>query len=188
MAYRRGFKTEANSIADDIRRELNLTMLDPLDPRALAEHLSIPIIDLSELANDHLSIVHLLKVEKGVFSAVTVFAGSMRTIVHNDGHAAERQNSNLAHELAHGLLLHPSTAALDDLGCREWNQDYEDEADWLGGILLVPEAATIEIARGRWSKFEAAKHFGVSVKMIQFRLNATGAVKRVERERRFYQS
>lgn len=30
-------------------------------------------------------------------------------------------------------------ATLDDRGCRIWNDDYEDEATWLAGILLVPE-------------------------------------------------
>jgi Zn-dependent peptidase ImmA (M78 family) len=115
---------------------------------------------------------------------VTVFAGSTRVIVHNDAHAPVRQHSNLAHELAHGLLLHPPTPALDDRGARLWNQAIEDEVAWLAGALLVSEAATIAIAQGRWTRVAAARHFEVSERMIQFRLNATGAVRRVERMRR----
>jgi Zn-dependent peptidase ImmA (M78 family) len=126
-----------------------------------------------------------LHVEPEVFSAVTVFYGHRRTIVHNDGHAPSRQNSNLAHELAHGLLLHPPTPAMDDRGCRDWNQAVEDEASWLAGILLVSEAATIAIANGRWNKMEAAAHFEVSPAMIQYRLNATGAYERVRRAQRY---
>ena len=94
-----------------------------------------------------------------------------------------RQNSNLAHELAHGMLHHPAVCALDDIGCRSWNQDVEDEAAWLAGVLLVSEAATIAIARGRWTPSQAALRFAVSESMIQYRLNATGAVKRVKRAR-----
>lgn len=183
MALRRGFKTEANNLANEVRGELGLGPLDPLDPHALAAHLDIPIISLSDLLPEAPAVRHLLAVETGIFSAVTVFAGHERTIVHNDAHALSRQNSNLAHELAHGLLLHPPTPALDDRGCRHWNQTIEDEAEWLAGALLVTETAAIEIARGRWTMAEAGRHFGVSTAMIQFRINKTGATRRVQRAR-----
>jgi hypothetical protein len=184
MALRRGFKTEATSIADEVRRELGCAPLDALDPRVLAAHLAIPIWPLSDLVGDHAAIGHLLNSEPELFSAVTVFAGPRRTIVHNDAHTGGRQNSNLAHELAHGLLHHPPTPALDDRGNRNWNQDVEDEATYLAGALLVTEAATIAIAQGRMTKLEAAVRLGVSQPMIQYRLNCTGAVMRVQRMRR----
>lgn len=183
MTFRWGFKTEANNIASEVRQELALGALDRLDPRLLAEVLEIPILDLSDLADEVPAVLHLLSVEPEVFSAVTVFEDTRRTIVHNDGHAPARQNSNLAHELAHGLLLHPATPALDDKGCRHYNPEIENEAAWLAGALLVSETAAIEIARGRWGMAEAAGHFAVSPQMIQYRLNATGAKKRVRRAR-----
>jgi Zn-dependent peptidase ImmA (M78 family) len=184
VAYRRGFKTEAHSIAEDVRNELGLHPLDRLDPRRLAALAEVPILGLSEMVVDAPAIAHLLQVETGVFSAVTVCRGPRRLIVHNDGHALTRQNSNLAHELAHALLLHPPTPALDDRGSRLWNQDIEDEAAWLSGALLVSEAVTIEVARGRWTRSEAAQRLVVSERMMQFRINATGAAKRVARMRR----
>jgi Zn-dependent peptidase ImmA (M78 family) len=183
MAFRRGFKTEGNEIVAEVRGELGLTHYDPLDPDVLARWLEIPVIGLSDFLTDAPAVSHLLGTEPDVFSAVTVFAGSQRTIVHNDAHALTRQRSNLSHELAHGLLLHPPTPALDDSGCRHWNQDIEDEAGWLGGALLVPEAATMAIAKGRWTAEGAAHHFAVSPAMIRFRLNATGALKRIQRAR-----
>lgn len=183
MAFRRRFKTEANDIVAEVRIELGLNLYDPLDPHVLASWLEIPVIGLSDFVAPAPAIRHLLEVEQDVFSAVTVFAGSQRTIVHNDAHARTRQRSNLSHELAHGLLLHPATPALDNTGCRHWNQDIEDEASWLGGALLVPEAATMAIANGRWTPSAAAQHFGVSPAMIRFRLNSTGATKRIQRAR-----
>lgn len=184
MSFQRGFKTEANSLVADVRGELGLGMFDRLDPHTLAAWLEIPIVRLSEFVDQAPAVKHLLEVEREVFSAVTVFAGSRRTIVHNDAHAPSRQCSNLTHELAHALLLHPPTPALDNTGCRHWNQDIEDQASWLSGALLVPEPATIAIAKGRWTAAGAAEHFGVSTAMIRFRLNATGARRRVQRSRR----
>lgn len=181
MGYRRGFKAEAAAIATEIRAELGLGRFDPLDPYALADHLAIPILGLSLLAADAQEIGHLLTVEPEVFSAVTVFAGTRRTIVHNDGHSRARQNSNLCHELSHGLLQHPPTPALDDRGCRIFNQDIEDEATWLAGCLLLTEQAALAIVRGRWTRVDAAEYFRVSEAMIRFRINKTGAALRIER-------
>jgi Zn-dependent peptidase ImmA (M78 family) len=183
MAFQRGFKTEAKNLADEVRSELDLGTYDALDPRVLAEHLLIPIWSLSESIDEHPAIGHLLTQEPELFSALTVFAGTRRTIVHNDSHTRARQNSNLAHELSHGLLGHPPTPALDNTGCREWRQDIEDEASWLAGVLLVSEPSALAIAKGRWTKTEAALRFGVSPQMIQFRLNATGAIRRVQRSK-----
>jgi Zn-dependent peptidase ImmA (M78 family) len=42
----------------------------------------------------------------------------------------------VAHELAHGLLLHEPRHAIVD-GCRDYRQE-EVEANWLAGCLLIP--------------------------------------------------
>lgn len=182
MVFRRGFKREANDVVVEVRREIGLSLYDALDPYVLADWLAIPIVGLSEFLDEAPAVAHLLQVEPEVFSAVTVFAGSRRTIVHNDAHASVRQTSNLCHELSHALLLHPPTPALDNVGCRHWHQNIEDEANWLSGALLVPEAAAMRIAKGKWETFAtAARHFGVSQQMIRYRLNATGAFVRVQR-------
>lgn len=181
MAYQRGFKSAANDLAAAVRADLGIGPFGCLDPRALAEWLAIPVIDLSSLEAEAPAVRHLLHVEPEVFSAVTVFAGPRRTIVHNDGHSPARQNSNICHELSHGLLHHPRTPAMDDSGCRIWNQDIEDEATWLAGCLLIPEPAALAIARGRWTAPEAACRFGVSEAMVRYRLHASGAAIRVRR-------
>jgi Zn-dependent peptidase ImmA (M78 family) len=184
VAYRRGFKSEANAIACEVREELGLLLLDRLDPWALAEHLAIPVLGLSELESTASDAVrHLGEVEPEAFSAVTVFSGSRRIIVHNDFHSQARQASDVTHELAHGLLLHEPTPALDQRGCRLWNQDIEDEAQWLAGALLITEDAALWIVRSGLSLAEAGLRFGVSKQMVQYRLNVTGARKRVGRAR-----
>ena len=52
MALRRGFKTEAQSIARDVRAELRLGATDVFDPRGLAHDLAIPIVPLSDLIHE----------------------------------------------------------------------------------------------------------------------------------------
>ncbi len=186
MAYRRGFKSEANTIAREIREELGLRMLDPLSPQRLADHLAVPVIALSELRRTASGAVeYLLSTASDVFSAVTVFRGRRRVIVHNDAHSPGRQASNITHELAHALLLHDPTPALDDRGCRWWNQNIEDEAQWLAGALLLTEDAALSIVRRGTPIPAAAQHFGISVPMVRHRLNVTGANRRVARARPF---
>lgn len=184
MGYRYGFKTEANTIAMQVRGELGLKPMDALDPHQLAASLEIPVWKVSDFTVQHPDVACLLDGHQAAFSAATVFAGRRRTIVHNDAHSVGRQNSNLSHELAHGLLQHPPAPALDSRGCRDWNQDIEDEAEWLSGVLLIPEDATLSIVRLGWTKQDAAAHFNVSSQMVQWRLNATGAIRRVNRARR----
>lgn len=178
-----GFKTAARTLAAEVRAELGLGPRDRLDPLQLAAHLDIPVWSLSELAIGNPRLAYLLGDGSAAFSAVTVFSGSRRIIVHNDGHSPGRQSSNLAHELSHGLLQHPATPALDNRGCRQWNQDFEDEASWLAGELLMTSSSAQAVADGTWTKARAAALLGISEEMVQFRVNATGAAKMQSRRR-----
>lgn len=174
---RRGFKTEAEAITREVRGELGLRMVDRLDPRALADHLAIPVWALSDLPQCLEAVHHLQAIEPEVFSAVTVFRGLERTIVHNDAHLPGRQASNLSHELSHGLLLHQPTPALDERGCRLWDQSIEDEATLLAGVLLLPQEACIAMALKRASDADVAEFFGTSTEMARWRMGVSGARK-----------
>jgi Zn-dependent peptidase ImmA (M78 family) len=128
---------------------------------------------------------YFMHTSQAEFSAVTVFLGFERTILHNDSHTRGRQSSDLAHELSHALLLHPATPPIDSRGCREWDPTLEDEAEWLSGALLISDEAALHIVRSRIPDDEAMPLYGVSRKMLQFRLNVTGARIRVARSRNF---
>lgn len=183
MALRRGFKAEAEERAHEIRDDLGLPDHAPLPVLDLAGHLGIPVVPLSNFRRDAPAAASLfLGKELETFSALTIFRGTRRLVVHNDAHTDGRQSSNLAHELAHGLLLHPPAPAIDDLGCRFWDQTIE-EANWLAGALLVPKPAAIHIAkRERHTALETlAEEYAVSTQMLVWRLNVTGARKIVQR-------
>lgn len=181
---RRGFKTEANIRAKEIRAELGLSATDRVDLCALAAHLEIPLLALRELGSASPEAVHQFTVvDQNGFSAATIFCGLRRMILYNDVHARVRQASDIAHEISHALLGHEPQPALDDLGCRRWDAECELEADWLAGVLLVPEEATLASVRAGLSDSEAARRYGVSVPMMQFRMNMTAARRRVASRR-----
>ena len=178
MAYRRGFKTEAHALAVEVRAELGLNPFDCLDPFKLADHLEIPVVPLSALREKNPGCVrHFTQLEPEAFSGVTVFSGHRRMVVYNDAHVPGRQHS----DVAHALLMHPPTHALDEGGCRNWNADLEDEANFLGAALLVTEEATLNIVRRSLTIAQAAEIYGVTPKLMQWRINATGAQKRIRR-------
>ena len=184
MAYRRGFKTEAHALAVEVRAELDLNPTDRLDPFKLADHLEVPVLPLTALRESNPDCVrHFTQVEPEAFSGVTVFSGQRRMIVYNDAHVPGRQRSDVAHELAHALLMHPPAHALDEGGCRNWNADLEDEANFLGAALLVSEEAALDIVRRSLTIAHAAENYGVTPKLMQWRINATGALKRIQRSR-----
>ena len=185
MGYRRGFKREANGTAREIRAQLGLKNLDNLDPWAMADYPLVSVGPMSGYGQDRAACRAPLHGDRS--GGVLGLHRLPRRSPHDRPQRRVRpgrQASNLTHELGHALLLHPPTPALDDRGCRLWNQNIEDEAHWLAGALLLTEDAALCIARNDTSVPAAAEHFGISEQMITYRLNVTGAGTRVARARR----
>ena len=187
MKYRRGFKTEAERIALDVRAELGLSATNALDVLAVAERWGVSVIPMSALA-DRRGTSTFLKVfrtkEQDSFSAVTIFSGSARLIVHNDSHHPYRQSSNIAHELSHCILEHqPTYLREEESGCRDWNATYEAEADWLGATLLIPREGGLYFVKRGWGIREIAEHFRVSEPLTRWRIYQTGVMQHADRFR-----
>jgi Zn-dependent peptidase ImmA (M78 family) len=174
---RRGFKTEANEHAITLRSEMDLDAHSPLCPWRLAEHLRIPVFKLSDVRRHApVHVGYLLGAGRDFFSAVTIFSGRHKTrrkIIHNDGNAKTRQTSDLAHELSHAILLHPA------ISYYERDPVAEAEAAWLSGCLLISEHAALHIVRQKMAMDHAAKVYGVSQRLLEWRLRMTAAHKRI---------
>ena len=180
---RRGFKTEAAEISRELRTELGVAWYGPLSPWRLAEHLAIQVLPMSHLSKVALRAVRLFSgAEQSSFSAVTVFDGIRRIIVNNDSHSHGRQANDVSHELSHGLLHHPPSPAIDNRGCRFWDTEIEEEAQWLGAVLLVPDEAALYIIRNKISIEVASSEYCVSKRLMTYRLQKSNARIRVERE------
>jgi Zn-dependent peptidase ImmA (M78 family) len=179
MTLRRGFKSDANNIALEARAELGVPAHSSICPFSLAENLEIPVFTLEGLASLDPSVREHTKLlagrQRSAFSAITVFDGCRRCIIHNDRHAPVRRRSNVSHELAHALLMHPPHPPFCSAGSRIYKRELEEEANWMGPVLLVSnEAARWAMVQGI-SVTEAAKHFGVSEDLMEFRLRMSGA-------------
>ena len=121
--------------------------------------------------------------EQGAFSAMVAFVDRRRVIVYNDAHALTRQRADICHEISHVLLLHePHPASPGE--APDYDKAQEEEASWLGGVILVPDAACLDVCRNGHSVEAAAKRMGVSVPLMRWRINKSGARTRVARSRR----
>jgi hypothetical protein len=175
-----GLKSECESLAAAVRAEIGLSTSEPLNPRALAAHLGIPVHPLSSLGGNDAAAAAIDYVRTGdpsVMSAMTIFPDwprRHRIIIFNDANTPQRQNSDLAHELSHGLRLHEPRHAIVS-GCRDYAKVEEDEAAWLSGCLLVPRNAALAAAMSSVPIERAAAEYGVSNQMMSWRINATGA-------------
>lgn len=184
MALTRGFPAEARRLADDVRTELGISPAGVLDPWALAEHLAVPVIPLSDFRADAPAVCDvLLGREVGAFSAMVATVGSRRVIIHNDGHALSRQRANVCHEIAHVLLFH-EPKQLEGPWHVSYDADQEDEAKCLGAILLVTDEACLAGCRAGLTLSQAAEQWGVSEDLMRWRRNKSGAMRRVQRSRR----
>lgn len=180
--FERGFKTWCERYAAEKRSELGLKPSDPLDPFKLAESLRIRVWtphDVSGLGQS--TIATLLRNDgktPSCWSAVTLVVGRRVVVILNSSHSGPRQASDLTHELAHRIRGHEAQdveVSVEGLMLlKSYDKLQEEEADWLSGCLLLPREALIAIKKRKLQLAEAASTFGVSQRMLNYRLATTG--------------
>ncbi len=183
MSLRRGFKASANRISVRLRRGQGLPAHAPIDLAVVAARLQIEIVPLSSFeAAFPKAVRQLVHLDNGAFSAATLPIDDFkRIIVHNDSHHCHRQRNNISHELAHVLLGHPFTLPIDASGCRNVDRDLEDEASWLGATILISNEAAFHIVHRALDTETACQIYGVSQPLLRMRINASGAMIRIQR-------
>ena len=177
---RRGFKSQSERRSTELRKQLGLTPACPLNAFRVAEHVGdVTVWNASQI--DGLSrtdLIQLTETDADGWSALTLQSGNRHLIVYNPAQSKPRINSVVMHELAHIILGHElSSAGLSDDGHlvpSNYDQDQEDEANWLGGTLLLPRPALLAIRRRRLSDEEARREFLVSHEMLRWRIRMTG--------------
>jgi Zn-dependent peptidase ImmA (M78 family) len=180
----RGFKTWCENVSLQIRTELGLTGTAPLNPEALAKHLNVLLwkpIDIRGLSAEARLV--LLRKERDSWSAVTVSFAGVDVVIYNSSHSKARQSSDIMHELSHILIGHePGKIFLSQNGqimLRTYDQTQEEEAACLANALLLPREVLLFIKRAGMSDSKACEVYGVSRKLLTFRINISGVNRQV---------
>jgi Zn-dependent peptidase ImmA (M78 family) len=180
---RRGFKSEAERIASEVRERLGCGENDPVPLDALAIDLGVEIMSADELV-PIARLEELQHLQDDAFSAATLRRrDGRRVVVFNPLHANGRTRSNQAHELSHIVLQHTlrTIEKVGEMSFVTCDIEQEEEADWLGGCLLLPRPILLQAAKRGKSPQQIAEEYETSEPMARFRLNASGVLVQVGR-------
>jgi Zn-dependent peptidase ImmA (M78 family) len=180
--FERGFKAWCERYSVDKRKALGLAAHDPLDPRELATHLGVRVWNPDDVPGLSSEAIAVLLRNDGVtpsdWSAVTLMVGAKVVVILNSSHSMGRQASDLTHELAHRIRGHEAKeVSVSEDGLMllsSYEKAQEEEADWLSGSLLLPREALASIKRRRLDTAAACTGYGVSARMLQYRMSMTG--------------
>lgn len=185
--FRHGFKAESERYAEEFREELCLKSDAPLCPRILASHLGIPVFGIRDNPALPTEITrYWASHPKDPFSGLIISDGCYKEIHHNDFHHPRRQNSDLAHELAHVILGHDLDTPIKENGERAYDRNTEEEAKWLGATLLLPKKATLMTVLNSYTREMIENEFEVSWALYQYRIKVTDTVRAARNVRRKY--
>lgn len=184
---RRGFKAEAERLAEEVRKAMGMRMTDPIDAGDLAGYAGAEIRSADELTS-LAKLTTLEELQPGAFSACTFSIGERHVIVYSPLASPGRRQSDIAHEVAHLLLKH-SMKTVETIGRVSFftcDADEEQEANWLAGCLLLPRKLLFAVARRGLDVPEIARSYNVSEQMAAFRLRTTGVIRQLEAGRAAY--
>ena len=182
---RRGFKAEAERLAEGLRRELGCATDEAAPLAEVARYLDVEMVPAEDLVARS-KLEELRELQPDAFSAGTFqLRSGRRVVVFNSLHGEGRTRSNQAHELAH-LLLDHKVRTMERVGTLQFltcDAEQEEEADWLAGCLLLPRAALVKAAYAGLAPIQIAEIHRTSEAMARFRLNASGVLVQVGRAR-----
>ena len=171
--------------AQALRKRLNLSSSQILDPYKLAAAVGLRLVDLRSVCEqlDKESAEQVLVRDKDSWSG-GVFARPLpdgtRICILNSTHGPRRTKITLMEEIAHIHLRHTPTSLIrlaDGLRRREYNKAQEEEAYGVGAAALLPwETFFRAINSGRTIDQLAEKH-DLSEQLIQYRIQITGGYK-----------
>jgi len=181
---RRGFKAEAERLAEKVRREMRKRASDPLDAVELARHVGAEVRSADQLTSRR-KLETLDELQPGAFSACTFTIGDRHIVVYNPLSSEGRTQSDIAHEVAHILLEHEvkTVETIGGLSFFTCDAEEEQEANWLAGCLLLPRRLLYAAAKEGLDSHAIADTYKVSEPMAAFRLRTTGVTRQLAARR-----
>lgn len=179
MPFRRGFKSQCERRSTEYRKKLGLEPDEPLSADQLAEYLGVSVWRTGDVigltADDRKT---LNSSNDNSWSALTMRILGRDLIIYKPVRSQKRVNSVIMHELSHIILGHELSdpCILDDgsLVPKNYDQEQEDEANWLAGTLLLPRPALLSIIGRGLSYVQACDEYEVSKQMLIWRNRMTG--------------
>ncbi|CAN7308017.1 ImmA/IrrE family metallo-endopeptidase [Pararhizobium sp. LjRoot238] len=188
---RRGFKTQAEKISQSLREKLNLSVRDKIDPKSFLESLGFFVWTPAEVPGigpDHLA--QLTIHDRDSWSGVTIREEGATAIIINSTHPPTRQANTLMHEWAHIELRHkPNRVDRSEAGLlllSDYPPDFEEEADWLAGAVLMPRDGLVHFRGRGMSNDDIAGQYGVSLELATWRLRMTGVERQMQARGQYY--
>lgn len=185
---KRGFKSQCEKRSAELRKLLGLDPASPLSAIELATHVDATIWSIAEIAGlDSSDFQQLTILDADSWSAFTLRINNSHLIVYNSAQSVPRVNSVCMHELSHIILgheLHDANLSSDGhLVPSNYNKEQEDEADWLGGTLLLPRPALLRIRTLGLDNDQVEKEYNCSKPMISWRFRMTGVDYQISRRK-----
>jgi Zn-dependent peptidase ImmA (M78 family) len=176
---RYGFKASAERISRQERVELGLASCDKIDAWDFLKSKGIHVFDLNKLKDvSENAIKQLTEFDADFWSGMTIHEAGLTAVIVNPTHAAVRLSNTLMHEWAHIYLKHePKRVDFTEDGLlllSDYATEYEDEANWLAGALLLPRDALILHKKMGKTAIQIAQHYGVSEELVNWRIRMTG--------------
>ena len=187
----RGFKSWAERTSLAFRKELGVSIEDPLKPQVVADYLEVELWTPNQVPGMTQDILNqLLKLDPWGWSAAGLQVHEQGIVIYNPRHSQARQVSDIMHELAHFILDHQPariilSADLDGLTMRSFNQKQEDEANCVAWSLLLPRDGLVRAKGRRLTMEQIAQQYGVTKSLATYRLNTTGVEKQLRARSRF---
>jgi len=166
-----------------LRKQLNLSAQQLLDPFELAPLVGLRLIDLDDACQQlpkplrQQLLVHGKSRWSGGVYAQPLPDGS-RICILNSRHNSRRTKITLMEEVAHIYLEHSPTGLIrstDGLRMRAYDTKQEQDAYGVGAAALLPWRAIFPAVNRGMAIEELAELFEVSSELISYRINITGA-------------
>ncbi len=172
------FFRRVESRAVEFRRQLSLAPSDRLEPLEVLRTMGIDIYDsaydIPGLIPEAAS--HLCEPDCGFSGAGAEILGR-RLVLMNPSHSLARQRVTMMEEAAHFLFGHePSRISVlgGTLPVREYHKAQEREAYAFAAASLLPSSQVELLVKGMRSLDYTMWHFGVSERLVRYRIQTTG--------------
>ncbi len=174
-------KSEMEEIAQELRKELDLSDTDKFDP-LLIKIKNVSVYTLSDLESfdiDHQCVHHLSDIGKNQWSAMSVpldESNDKWLILRNDTHSIERQRITFLEECWHIFLGHKLTkiCKIANTFGRTYDAQEEHDAYYLAAALLLPESIIKRCVQEKEDIRKLAQRIGVSSELIEYRIKRLG--------------